>query len=52
MKLYLVLFDRTTNKTFKKYFNCEFEMDKFIRKLEYSSKLQVVKDSRDDYLRW
>ena len=49
MKLYLILYDRTTSKTFTKYFKCEFDMDKFIRKLRYSNKLQVIKDSREDY---
>ena len=49
MKLYLVLYDKTTSKTFTKYFKSEFEMDKFIRKLNYSCKLQVIKDSRDEY---
>jgi hypothetical protein len=48
-ELYLVLFDRTTNKTFKKFFVTEFQMDKFKRKLKYSRKLQVIKDSREDY---
>lgn len=48
MKLFLVLYNRETTKTFTKYFNCEFDMDKFIRKLHYSKKLQVVKDSRED----
>ena len=49
MKLYLVLYDKTTSKTFTKYFKNEFEMDKFIRKLKFSDKLQVIKDSRDEY---
>lgn len=48
MKLYLVLYNNINGKTFKKYFSCEFEMDKFIRKLKYSNKLQIVKDSRED----
>lgn len=49
MKLYLTLLDLNTNKTFKKYFNCEYDMDKFINKLKYSRKLVVVHDSREDY---
>lgn len=49
MKLYLELYDITTKKTFKKYFDSEYEMDKFIRKLEYSRKLMIIKDSREDY---
>jgi hypothetical protein len=49
MKLWLLLLNKTTMKQFKKYFNSEFEMDKFIRKLKYSDKLYVLKDSREDY---
>ena len=40
------------NKTFKaftKYFDCEYDMDKFKRKLYYSKRLFVVEDSRDIY---
>ena len=49
MKSWLLLLDKTTMKQFKKYFSSEFEMDKFIAKLEYSNKLYVIKDSREDY---
>ena len=49
MKLYLILLDKTTMKQFTKYFESEFEMDKFIRKLQYSKKLSILKDSRDEY---
>lgn len=49
MKLYLVLLDKTTLKQFKKYFECEYDMDKFIRKLKYSNKLCILKDSREEY---
>lgn len=49
MKLYLVIYDNTTGKTFKKYFESEFEMDKFKRKLNYSKKLSIIKDSRQDF---
>lgn len=48
-KLYLVLFNRETKKQFTKYFETEFEMDKFKRKLHYSKRLFVVEDSRDIY---
>lgn len=47
MKLYLILLDVTTMKEFKKEFESEFAMDKFIRKLRYSNKLYVLKDSRE-----
>lgn len=49
MKLYLVLFNRETKKQFTKYFETEFDMDKFKRKLHYSKRLFVVEDSRDIY---
>ena len=49
MNLYLVLLDKKTMRQFRKYFNCEFDMDKFIRKLQYSNKLCVLKDSREEY---
>lgn len=49
MKLYLILYDSVQNKEFTKYFNSEYEMDKFKRKLTYSFKLFVIKDSREDY---
>lgn len=48
-KLYLVLFNRETKKQFTKYFETEFDMDKFKRKLHYSKRLFVVEDSRDIY---
>lgn len=49
MELYLVLLDKETLKQFKKYFKTEYEMDKFKRKLKYSKKLCIIKDSREDY---
>jgi hypothetical protein len=42
MKIYLELIDLKTMKTFKKYFDTEFERDKFIRKLRYSNKISVI----------
>lgn len=51
MKLYLDLYDITTKKSFRKYFNSEYDMDKFLRKLEYSRKLMLIKDSREE-IRW
>lgn len=48
MDLYLILYDVTTNREFKKIFNCEYDMDKFIRKLHYSRKLYIIKDSRKE----
>ena len=46
MKIYLKLIDLSTMKTFKKYFGCEFDRDKFERKLRYSKKIKVI--GRDD----
>lgn len=39
--LYLELYDIKTGKTFKKYFDTEFEREKFKRKLRYSKKLFI-----------
>ena len=52
-KLYLLLLNNETKKQFFKYFETEFEMDKFKRKLKYSSKIMIIEDSRDliyDYI--
>lgn len=46
-KLYLLLMDLTTNKQFFKYFETEFEMDKFKRKLKYSNRIMLIEDSRE-----
>ena len=47
MKLYLLLMNRDTKKQFFKYFDTEYEMDKFKRKLKYSKKLFIIEDSRE-----
>ena len=46
-KLYLLLQDITSGKQFFKYFETEYEMDKFKRKLRYSKRIMVIEDSRD-----
>lgn len=46
-KLYLLLQNIETNKQFFKYFNTEYEMDKFKRKLKCSKKIMIIEDSRD-----
>ena len=46
-KLYLFLQDLISGKQFFKYFDCEWEMDKFKRKLKYSKKLIIIEDSRE-----
>ena len=49
-RLYLLLQIIETGKQFFKYFETEYEMDKFKRKLRYSSKIMIIEDSRDlDY---
>lgn len=47
MKLYLYIWDTLSNKKFFKYFDTEFEMDKFKRKLHFSKKLVILEDSRE-----
>lgn len=49
-KLYLLLKDLTTNKQFFKYFETEYEMDKFKRKLKFSKKIMLIEDSRDNWV--
>ena len=40
--IYLELIDLKTLKTFKKYFNTEYDRQKFMNKLKYSKKLKVI----------
>lgn len=47
MIYYLYLWDTLSNKKFFKYFDTEFEMDKFKRKLQFSKKLVILEDSRE-----
>lgn len=46
-KLYLLLQVIDTHKQFFKYFDTEYEMDKFKRKLKFSNKLIIIEDSRE-----
>lgn len=39
--IYLKLYDITTGKTFKKTFDCEYNKQKFKRKLRFSKKLFI-----------
>lgn len=41
-KPYLDLYNLETKKAFRKYFKCEFERDKFARKLKYSYNLRII----------
>ena len=55
-ELYLYLQDLISGKKFFKYFECEWDMDKFKRKLKFSKKLIIIEDSREmsliDYEKW
>lgn len=46
-KLYLLLKNLISGKQFFKYFDTEYEMDKFKRKLQFSKKLAIIEDSRE-----
>lgn len=39
--IYLELYDISRNKTFKKYFECEFDKQKFKRKLKFSKRIFI-----------
>lgn len=47
MKYYLDLGVIKTRKTFRKYFDTEFERDKFANRIKYSSKLVVIEKGVD-----
>lgn len=47
-KIYLILLDRKSNKSFKKYFDTEFSKDKFKGRMYYSKRLIVLKDSKNE----
>lgn len=50
MKPYLQLIDITTSNIFFKYFETEFERDKFARKLKFSKKIRVIDSGyKEDY---
>lgn len=46
-KYYLLIMDLRTNKQFFKYFETEYELDKFKRRIKYSDKLMIIEDSRE-----
>lgn len=48
-KIYLVLYNIETKKQFTKYFETEFEKDKFKRKLHFSKRIIIIEDSTDIY---
>lgn len=45
-RIKIKLLDLTTGKEFYKYFDTEFERDKFIRKLRYSKKIRLLDDCK------
>ena len=47
--IWLVLKNTKTKKTFFKYFETEFEKDKFKRKVKYIKDLMIIEDSSDIY---
>ena len=47
MKIWLVLYNIEKKVKFTKYFETEFEKDKFKRRLKYMSNLILIEDSTD-----
>lgn len=47
LKIFLVLYNKESKRQFTKYFETEFEKDKFKRKLNYSKRIIVIEDSTD-----
>lgn len=48
-KIYLILMNLETKVKWTKYFETEFEKDKFKEKLRFSKKIYVIEDSSDIY---
>lgn len=46
-KLWLVLKNTENKRTWTKYFENEKEMNVFIKKIKYITKLMIIEDSRD-----
>lgn len=46
-KLYLLIKDKETKRTWFKYFEKESQMDDYKRRLKYLKNLLIVEDSRD-----
>lgn len=42
MKIWVVLLNMKTGKEFKKYFDTEFERDKFVRRSRYFTNIRVL----------
>lgn len=50
-KIFLIILDRVTNKEFTKYFRCEFDKEKFKRKLKFSKKLVIIDENDTEEFR-
>ena len=44
------LLNKNNGKAFFKYFETEFEKDKFIRKLKYATNLLLIDDCKNNWL--
>ena len=48
--VYLIIYNVLKNESFIKYFNNEYEKNKFSNKIKFSKKLFIIEDSSDtDY---
>ena len=50
-KIWLVIKNKTKGYTFTKYFETEFEKDKYKRKIKYIKDLILIEDSTDIYFK-
>ena len=48
-KLYLTIYNKEKRFQYTKYFEVEYDMDKYIRRLQYIPYLILIEDSRDIY---
>ena len=47
MKIFWVLYNIEQKRQYTKYFESEFEKDKFKRKLNFSKRIIIIEDSTD-----
>lgn len=47
MKLWIVVKDKETKRTWTKYFCTEGEMNKYLNRIKYVKNLMLIEDSRD-----
>lgn len=45
--VYLIIYNVLKNESFIKYFNNDYEKNKFINKIKFSKKLFIIEDSSD-----